>query len=164
MATEQTAHSSTSKPGFDGFVADVRQRVKATTPDWKGTKHFILEIADCYAFVRPRDIVHPLRFLKQAAGQPPLQFGVQGFRKSLVDDENPARHYTAFVFVGFWLPTLLAMFVLWTWEILGFFRYRFKWSQPDIRSGMIGIRHGRAVRRSGAYILPDLIVRDLGEN
>jgi len=163
MTTNQNGHYSTLSSGFAAFLADVRQRVTRTPDNPQGTKQFILEIADCYAFVRPQDLIDPLRFLKQAAGDPPLRFGVQGFRKSLVDDENPARHYTAFVFVGFWLPTVLAVFVLWTWEILGFFRYRFKWSQPDIRSGMIGIRHGRAVRRSGANVLPDLIVRDLGE-
>lgn len=150
--------------GFAAFLADVRQRANATPPGWEGTKCFILEMSDCYAFVRPQDILtHPLRFLKQAAGEPPLRFGAQGFKKSLVDDENPARHYMAFVFMGFWLPTPLALLVLWAWEIIGFVRYHFTWSQADIRSGLVGIRHGRVVRQSGPQVLSDLIVQDLAE-
>jgi len=150
--------------GFDAFLTDVRQRAAAAPPDWAGTKQFIHEIGDRYAFVRPQEILtHPLRFLKQAAGEPPVRFGTQGFNRSLVDDDNPARHYTAFVFIGFWLPSLLAFALLWSWEILGFLRYRFKWSQPDIRSGYVGIHHGRAVRRDGAHVLPDLIAQDLAE-
>jgi hypothetical protein len=169
MATKPNNYTS-NKPmtnklgGFDAFLNDVRQRAAATPSDWEGTQCFIQEISDCYAFVRPQDILtHPLRFLKQAAGEPPVQFGRQGFNRSLIDDDNPARHYTAFVFIGFWLPTGLAILALWAWEILGFLRYRFKWSQPDIRSGYVGIRHGRAVRRDGAHVLPDLIARDLAE-
>lgn len=162
MTTKQTRRTANQSGGFDAFLADVRQRVAAAAPGDEGTKRFVLAISDQYAAVRPQDIlVHPLRFLKQAAGNPPVQFGTQGFRKSLVDDDNPARHYTAFVFIGFWLPTALAILVLWAWEILGFLRYGFKWSQPDIRSGYVGIRHGRAVRQSGLHVLPDLIVQDL---
>ena len=115
------------RDGFEAFLADVCQRVATTPPGWDGTKHFITAISDRYAFVRPQDILtHPLRFLKQAAGEPPVQFGAQGFKRSLVDDENPARHYTAFVFIGFWLPTPFAILVLWAWEILGFARYHFR--------------------------------------
>jgi len=47
-------------------------------------------------------------------------------------------------------------------EILGFFRYG-HWSKPDMRSGSVGIRHGRAVRKGGATVLPALIQRDLSE-
>ena len=169
MATKSN-HRPTKQPvtpklgGFDAFLSDVRQRAAAAPPDWAGTKQFIQEISDHYAFVRPQEIfTHPLRFLKQAAGEPPIRFGTKGFNRSLVDDDNPARHYTAFVFIGFWLPALLAFAVLWAWEILGFLRYRFKWSQPDIRSGYVGIRHGQAVRRNGAHVLPDLIAQDLAE-
>ncbi len=164
MKTEQTGRNSTQLGGFDAFLADVRQRTATTSPGWEGAKRFILEISDSYAFIRPQDLVHPLRFLKQAAGRPPIQFGTRGFKKSLIDDENPARHYTAFVFMGFWLPTVAAILVLWVWEMLSFLRYGFKWSQPDIRNGYVGIRHGRAVRKSGAQILPDLLIRDLAES
>lgn len=170
MATKSKQHRKKQalppKPGgFDAFLADVRQRVAATPPDEAGTKQFVNEISDRYAFVRPQEILtHPVRFLKQAAGEPPIRFGTQGFNRSLVDDDNPARHYTAFVFIGFWLPAPLAFAILWAWEILGFVRYRFKWSQPDVRSGYVGIRHGRAVRRNGAQVLPDLIAQDLAES
>ena len=81
----------------------------------------------------------------------------------VVDDYNPARHYMAFVFVGYWLSTLPAEIVLWCWEIAGFIRYRGQWSPKDIVSGKIGIRHGRLVRRYGAPILPGLVAAELAE-
>ncbi|MEZ4677857.1 MAG: hypothetical protein R2932_26935 [Caldilineaceae bacterium] len=149
--------------GITAFLADVEVRLAEATAQGRSTQAFVLQIAERYAYIRPQDAPkHPKQFLKQMAGQPPVRFGTAGFRKSIVDDKEPARHYTAFVFVGYWLPTLLAIPVLWAWEILGFFRYG-HWSQPDIRSGRIGIRHGRAVRNQGPDILPTLIRRDLTE-
>jgi hypothetical protein len=97
------------------------------------------------------------------AGPPPRSFGTAGFAAWLVDDANPARHYTAFVFVGFWLPALLAQAVLYAWEAAGFVRYRGYWSPADVLSGQVGIRHGRLVRRHGPAILPALIAHDLAE-
>jgi hypothetical protein len=149
--------------GIDAFVADVSRRVAISSPDWQGTTRFIQDIAEAYAYIRPQDMRSPLRFLKQMAGAPPVQFGNKGFRRSLVDDQNPARHYTAFVFVGFWLPVLLATLVLWTWEILSFFRYGGHWSTADMRMGQVGMQHGRLVRRHGPAVLPSLIRRELTE-
>ena len=108
-----------------------------------------------------RDITRPVRFLRQMEGAPPLTLGTAGFRPDLVDDANPARHYTAFVFVGFWLPYLPAIVVLWFWEVLGFIRYKGQWSPADIRMGYVGIRHGTLLRRSVPAVLPRLIERDL---
>lgn len=152
-----------NKTGVDALIADVSRRVAAASPHWQGTAQFIQGIAESYAFIRLQDVRSPLRFLKQMAGAPPVQFGNKGFRPTLVDDQNPARHYTAFVFVGFWLPALLATLVLWTWEILSFFRYGGHWSAPDMRMGRVGIQHGRLVRCYGPAILPGLIAQALAE-
>jgi len=147
--------------GVAAFIADVKARAAKTVAEARHTQEFILEIGDAYAFIRLADWRRPRQFLAQLAGDPPIRFGTKGFRRALVDDQNPARHYTAFVFVGYWLPIPLAFLVLWAWEILGFLRYRGKWSQGDMRCGRIGIGHGRQVRRQGATVLADLIARDL---
>lgn len=149
--------------GIAAFLTDVNARATQAGITGCSTSAFILDIGDAYAFIRLRDWRRPLQFLKQMAGAPPLQFGTAGFNPAIVDDKNPARHYTAFVFVGYWLPTPLALLVLWAWEILGFLRYHGRWSRRDIRCGRIGIRHGRQVRRHGPRVLADLIERDLAE-
>ena len=150
-----------NKEGIEAFLADVNQRVRQAEEQGRNTNDFVGEIGEHYAFIRLHDLNRPRQFLRQLAGEPPLQFGTTGFRRELVDDKNPARHYIAFVFVGYWLPLLLAIPVLWAWVVLGFVRYRGHWSQPDIRNGYIGLYHGRQVRRHGAAILPELIARDL---
>lgn len=152
----------TEQKGFNAFLQDLNGQIAKVQQQNRSTGDFVLQIAERYAYIRLADIHHPVRFLKQLSGAPPVCFGTAGFRKSIVDDQEPARHYTAFVFVGYWLPTVLALPVLWGWEILGFFRYG-QWSQPDIRSGNLGIRHGRAVRKEGPTVLPPLIQRDLSE-
>ena len=149
--------------GIAAFITDVKTRTAKCIRDGQSTTQFILDISDAYAFIRLTDWRDPLRFLKQMAGAPPMQFGTTGFNPRFVDDENPARHYIAFVFVGYWLPIPLAFMVLWAWEILGFMRYRGKWSQPDIRCGRLGIRHGRLVRHQGPTILAELIEGELAE-
>lgn len=149
--------------GATAFVADVQRRINQSVAAARSTHAFILEISDAYAFIRLQDWRHPLRFLKQISGDPPIKFGTTDFKRTIVDDKNPARHYTAFVFVGYWLPRPLALVVLWAWEILGFFRYQFHWSWRDLECGDIGIRHGRLVRRHGPTVLAGLIERDLVE-
>jgi hypothetical protein len=114
-----------------------------------------------FAHIQPHDVLRPLRFLRQMAGNPPVRFAVSGFDPNLVDDLNPVRHYVAFLVVGFWLPALLALLVLAAWEVAGFVRYRGLWSQKDVRSGLVGLRHGRYVRRHGPRALPPLIHADL---
>ncbi len=168
---KQTAGDQSGETGFHAFLADVKtELVKAQLADAqladdntaaRSTRQFILQSAERYAHICLQDArKSPRRFLRQMAGKPPVCFGTAGFARELVDDEEPARHYTAFVFVGYWLPSLLAVPLLWAWEILGFFRYG-SWSQPDIRSGYVGIRHGRLIRRQGAGVWPELIQRDL---
>lgn len=149
--------------GVTALLADVKARVAQNAAAGRSTAHFILEIGDAYAFIRLQDWRRPVQFLKQMAGTPPITFGTEGFKRAIVDDKNPARHYTAFVFVGYWLPRALAIAVLWAWEILGFVRYKGRWSQGDMRCGYLGIRHGRQVRQQGATVLADLIARDLAE-
>jgi hypothetical protein len=122
----------------------------------------LLAFADRFAYIRPQDVWNPIRFLRQMEGAPPTQLGIDGFKRSLLDDVNPARHYAAFVFIGYWLPNLWGVFILWLWEMAGMVRYG-QWSQPDMRSGYVGIFHGRLVYRYGHTILPALIARDLTE-
>ncbi len=154
------------QPGFAAFLAAVSELITTTPPDFPGTAGLILRLAERYANLRVQDLPqHPLQFALQANRTPPINLGPAGFRADLVESavDNVARHYTAFLFVGFWLPTLLATLVLWSWEILGFLRYGGHWSQPDIWTGKIGIDHGRLVRQYGPTILPSLLVRDLAE-
>ncbi len=162
------AKDSTSSPsappwpggGVDGFIAAVSRMAAQAPPGRAGQREFILEAGDAFAFIRLGDVGRPLRFLKQMAGKPPQQFGPEGFRADVVDDKNPARHYMAFVFLGFWLPQWLAVAGLWLWEVAGTVRYGY-WATKDMRMGYIGIRHGRAVRSAGPTVLPGLIGAEL---
>ncbi|MEM7530585.1 MAG: hypothetical protein AAF639_00290 [Chloroflexota bacterium] len=153
--------------GVDAFVAHVRQRADVLYqdtehhPNRQVTRQFILDMARDYANIKLNDLKTPIKFYKQISESPPIRFGLQGFRADILDDYNPARHYTAFVFAGYFMPTPLALLSLYAWEALGFIRYRGHWSVPDILSGKIGIQHGRAVRREGGRVLPALIERDL---
>ena len=146
--------------GLDGFISAVSQLIQECGTDDAGTRRFIQRASEDYAFIRLQDIRQPIRFLKQMAGAPPWQFGPSGFHPDVVDDTNPARHYMAFVFLGFWLPHWLAVAGLWLWEMAGFVRYGY-WATKDMRMGYIGIRHGRHVRKRGAAVLPGLIAIEL---
>ncbi len=146
--------------GVDGFIAAVSRMAAQAPPGSVGRRGFILEAGDAFAFIRLRDVGHPLRFLKQMAGKPPQQFGPEGFRADVVDDKNPARHYMAFVFLGYFLPKWLAVIGLWLWEVAGSVRYGY-WATKDMTMGYIGIRHGRAVRSVGPTVLPGLIAAEL---
>ncbi len=106
----------------------------------------------------------PVSFSAPSHDTPPRQLGTSGFHADVVDDLNPARHYIAFVFVGYWLPTPFARAALWIWEVASFIRYRGHWSAKDITSGNIGIRHGRLVRRFGPVVLPGLIAAEMASN
>ena len=157
-------NTTTARGGIIAFIDNVQRYADECGPDRDGANQFIQRISEDYANIQLADIGQPLRFLKQLSGKPPVRFGTEGFKPLLVDDDNPARHYTAFVFVGYWLPWVLSIFVLYGWEILGFLRYRFQWSQGDVRMGLVGLRHGRAVRREGAGVLAELIACDLANN
>lgn len=147
--------------GLADFVITVNEYAHAAPRGRRGAALFMLRIGDDFAFIRLRDIWRPMRFLRQMASAPPVRFGTAGFDPALVDDRDPARHYTAFVVAGFWLSAPLALFLLFGWEILGFVRYRGLWSNKDVRCGLIGLRHGRRVRQLGPQVLPMLIARDL---
>jgi hypothetical protein len=123
----------------------------------------VLQLGEDFAYIRLADIWRPLRFLRQMAGAPPVQLGTEGFRRELVDDSNPARHYMAFFVAGYWLPRWAAVALLWAWELAGFVRYRGHWSWPDIASGEVGVAHGRLARRYGVTVLPALMACDLGD-
>lgn len=151
---------------LDHFIHHVSQLAAAPPPDFVGTVSFILRLAEQFANIRLQDLSQrPLHFVLQVNRSPALRLGSSGFAAHLVEGphDNIARHYSAFVFVGFWLPPALGVLALWTWEVLSFFRYRGHWSQPDIRSGQLGLRHGRLVRAYGPTILPGLIAGELAE-
>jgi hypothetical protein len=159
MPESPTAHL----PGLSGFIAATSQLAATFPLTRSGTRRFILAFGEQMAYIRVQDAWHPWRFLRQMEGAPPVRWGTGGFKYGLVDDSHPARHYAAFVFVGFWLPGWMALLLLWLWELAGFVRYGFYWSQADTRSGYVGLWHGRLIRRHGHTILPSLLARDLAE-
>ncbi len=159
--SQKPAHAGAALGGVEEFIATIEAMAARAAPGRAGTRAFIRELGAACAYIRMEDIRHPLRFLRQMAGQPPLRFGTRGFNPAMVDDQNPARHYSAFVVVGYWLPGLLAWLVLYGWEIAGFVRYGGMWSANDVRAGKAGLRHGRAVQRQGPHVLPQLVQRDL---
>ena len=149
--------------GITAFIDDVQRCAAECGSGRQGANQFIRRISEDYANIQLADIRQLRRFLKQLSGRPPVRFGTEGFKSTLVDDSDPARHYTAFVFVGYWLPWVLSIFVLYGWEILGFVRYGFHWSQADVRMGFVGLRHGWTVRREGPGVLTKLIAHELAE-
>lgn len=160
MPAESTP--SASATGLNAFVRYLETQAATVEREGQTSRQFIDRIsADC-AYIRLEDINRPWRFLRQMEGAPPLRFGTDGFDPSLVDDPNPARHYMAFVFLGFWLPRPLALLALYLWEVAGFVRYGGNWSGRDVACGLVGLRHGAAVRQCGPAVLPGLAKRDLG--
>ena len=149
--------------GVDGLIAAASRLAAEAMAARKSNAWVIRRLGEDYAYIHLADLRHPIRFLRQMAGQPPIRLGTDGFRRDLVDDANPARHYIAFLVVGYWLPPWAAVATLWLWEIAGFIRYRGVWSWPDLASGYVGIRHGRLARRYGVAVLPALMASDLTE-
>lgn len=147
--------------GIAGLVTYLMDCANGCVDDTAGRRAFIARIGSDCAGIHLENVRQPVRFLREMQGNPPLRFGTSGFAPTLVDDLNPARHYVAFVVVGYWLPFILGLGVLYFWEIASFFRYRGSWSQNDVRSGIVGLRHGRAVARLGVGVLAGLAARDL---
>jgi hypothetical protein len=147
--------------GLDAFLAYLSTQAQAAPPGFAGAAWYILRIGEDCAHIRLQDMWRLRRFLRQMAGSPPLHFGTEGFSPALVDDYHPARHYVAFVFVGFWLPQWLALATLYAWEAAGFLRYGFRWSQHDVHCGLVGLRHGALVRAYGPVVLPGLAAAEL---
>lgn len=161
--TSPESPNATPETGVIRFAREVAQLAASTPPGRRGTTDFVIELGDRYAYLRPRDLWRPWRFLRQAASAPPVQLGTAGFRPDILDDYNPARHYTAFVWAGFWLPYSLAVMLIYAWEIAGYIRYRGEWSHADVLCGLIGVRHGGKVRRDGPAVLPGLIATELAD-
>lgn len=147
--------------GLAAFAEYVAARAAQAPPEWSGAVWFVLRVGEDCANIRLQELWRPWRFLAAAARIPPQRFGPAGFDHRLVDDHLPVRHYVAFVFVGFWLPPLLAQATLYAWEVAGFVRYGFQWSAPDLRLGKVGLRHGMLINRFGPTVLPSLLARDL---
>jgi hypothetical protein len=155
---KQQSTDSLTMSGLSGLIAATRRTMAEEKGDASAT---IRRLSEDFAHIQLRDVGNPIKFLRQMEGQPPIRLGTHGFRREIVDDANPARHYMAFVAMGYWLPYWLAICVLYLWEIAGFIRYGFTWSKADMLSGLLGVRHGNVVRRRGIDALPSLMVADL---
>ena len=151
------------RTGLDQFLDYLQAMAVQSPPGWAGSVWFVLRVGEDCAGIRTQDVGAPLRFLRQMAGAPPRQFGTSGFAPEIVDDDNPARHYIAFVFVGFWLPAVLATPLLYLWEVAGFVRYGGYWSPKDVVNGRIGIQHGCWLRRTSPALLPALVAGALAD-
>ena len=156
---EDAPHFSALKmSGVAGLIKTTRRYVAEGDGD---SDAVVRRLAADFAYIHLDDMRTPLKFFRQMEGAPPIKLGTGGFRPELIDDRNPARHYMAFVAMGYWLPKFFALAVLYVWEALGYVRYGFKWSAADMRCGLTGVQHGNAVRRQGVEVLPELMVRDL---
>jgi hypothetical protein len=153
-ATVQSLNMS----GLPGLMAATQRYIAEEKGD---SRRVVRRLGEDFAYIRLQDIRNPYRFLRQMEGNPPIRLGTKGFRHELVDDHNPARHYMAFVAMGYWLPYVVAMAVLYLWEVAGYIRYGFTWSKEDMLSGLTGVRHGHAVRMQGIDVLPGLMAADL---
>lgn len=149
--------------GVDTLIQAASRHAHTALLQGSSNESVIRQLGDEFAFIRLEDTRHPIRFLRQMAGNPPHQLGTDGFNPDLVDDHNPARHYMAFVCMGYWLPDWAAVATLWLWEVAGFMRYGGNWSWPDIRSGQVGVRHGQLAKRYGVVVLPSLIAAEVAD-
>src|SRR5687767_6358620 len=107
---------------MSGLAGLIRATQRYRAEEQGNTAQVIRRLGEDFAYIRWQDVGKPLTFLRQMAGEPPIRLGTQGFRRDLVDDHNPARHYMAFVVMGYQLPYLLAVAVLYLWEIAGYLR------------------------------------------
>ncbi len=144
--------------GLAGLVDATRRYIAEEAGN---SKAVVSRLAEDFAYIHLQDVWNPYKFLRQMEGHPPVRLGTEGFRADIVDDTNPARHYIAFVALGFWMPKVVALVMLVGWELAGFVRYGFKWSKEDMASGLLGVRHGNAVRTRGIAVLPDLMEKEL---
>jgi hypothetical protein len=159
-ANIQQRAATLNMSGLPGLIGATRHYIAEMNGD---SAKVVRRLAEDFAFIRLQDVWHLYKFLRQMEGEPPIRLGTKGFRRDLVDDHNPARHYMAFVAMGYWLPVFLAKIVLYLWEIAGYIRYGFKWSPADMRSGRTGVRHGNTVRHHGIAVLPELMEAELAE-
>jgi len=150
----ETGDSCQRFAAYAGALAD-----QAASQD-RDAAWFVLVLARQAANIDVGDLRRPWRFWRRLRQEPPVCFGPRGFRPALTDDFHPARHYSAFVLAGFFLPAPLGAAFAWLWEhaegwLLGSF------SPRDVELARLAVRHGRAVRRDGPAALPALIRRDV---
>ena len=144
-------------PAFAGYAETLAAQA---AHEGRRTRWFMLELARQCGNVDLSRLGHPIRFWRSLRELPPKRFGNIGFRAELVDDFHPARHYVAFLMIGFFLPYPLALAFGWLWEraegiVLGEF------SPRDVALGRLAIAHGRTVRQAGPAALPALIRKEL---
>ncbi|MSP13068.1 MAG: hypothetical protein EXR62_08925 [Chloroflexi bacterium] len=149
--------------GATGFVARVQYYAGLSSQHTRSSHWFIDTLACQFAGLDLADWWRPWRWFRaMGSAKPPEDMGPAGFRVDLVDDNRPARHYVAFLMIGYYLTYPLGWLVMYGWEILGWVRYG-SFSRTDILLAKVGLQHGVMIRRDGPEILADLIVRDLLE-
>src|SRR5688572_17263650 len=76
--------------GLPGLVAATRRYIAEENGD---SAAVVRRLAEDFAYIHLQDVWNPYKFLRQMEGAPPVRLGTEGFRRDLVDDHNPARHY-----------------------------------------------------------------------
>lgn len=159
MATTPHPRATAGHYGCAGFAAYVEYLLRqgaGRPPRW-----VVLTVArDCANVDVGRLPWRPLAFWRGLRTRPPVTFGPAGFRPTLVDDSEPARHYAAFLGVGYFLPAPLDLLFARLWERAEGIVFR-QYSAIDLALAELAVRHGRRARREGPAILPALIRADL---
>src|SRR4051812_30617889 len=98
---ERDADPPIKMSGLPGLITATRRYIGEENGN---SAEVIRRMSEDFAFVRGKDPGHPYNLPPEREENPPVQLGTNGFRPELVDDHNPARHYIAFVAMGYWLP------------------------------------------------------------
>lgn len=147
--------------GAAGLIERVEVYARLSSQHSKSSDWFIDTLSRQFAGLDPADWWRPWRWLHaMGSARPPEDVGAAGFRPEFVDDDRPARHYIAFVMIGYYLPYFLGWIIMYGWEILGRIRYG-TFSNKDVLLAKVGLKHGDMVRRRGPEIVADLIEQDL---
>lgn len=147
--------------GCERFASYVEDLIRQSDAEGRRPAWLMATLAERCANVDLRLLRRPLQFWRSLRRLPPVCFGRSGFRGELVDDYHPARHYCAFLAVGFFLPEWLAFPFATIWE--GAEHLVFGEHSPrDVALSRVAIRHGRLTRREGIDRLPGLIRSELG--
>jgi len=160
--TSETISAARRPDSCRRFVAYVAEQAERAAGERRGARWLALTLAHQCANVDFHLLRRPLHFWRALRQEPPVCFGPRGFRGSLADDFHPARHYSAFLMIGYFLPYALAAAFAWLWEAAeGIFLGGY--SRCDVALSRIAVRHGNILRRQGPAALAPLILRDLCE-
>jgi len=119
--------------------------VEALAGQAESDAEFVELLGEALTGLQNGDIFAPI-------GDPSVFFGASGFRDVWVDDDNPARHYAAYVVAGFQLGVAAGTTIAVGRELPG--ACRVGCSARDVALGMIGASHGDQLRSVGGLIPP----------